>query len=431
MNYEEAIFYIKNTSKFSVKNGLERIEKILEILGSPHKKLRCIHVAGTNGKGSTTAMISRILMENGFKVGMFISPYLEVFEERIEINGENIKKEDLSLIISKVKNAVETANSLGYDNPTEFEIITCAMFLYFYEKKVEFAVIEVGLGGRLDSTNVITPILSVITSISLDHMKILGDTLGKIASEKAGIIKENVPVVVYPEEKEAYEVIKNKAATLNSKVIDVPVDSARFYYNNNFYQHVLISGKNKYETDLKLLGEHQLLNAATAVYAAEALIDMKVSIKKEAIIRGLHNVIWPGRLEVLRKDPVTVLDGAHNRDGIKKLAISIKKYFKYDKLILVLGILADKEVTEMVKTIVPLAEKVITVTPHNIRGECGTSLLSEVKKINENSIYIEDYEKAYKEALKSCNKKSLLVICGSLYMIGDMRKIIRKDEAIV
>ncbi|MGL5244865.1 MAG: bifunctional folylpolyglutamate synthase/dihydrofolate synthase, partial [Sarcina sp.] len=204
MNYNEAMNYIENTSRFGMNFGLERVEKILELLGNPHKKIKCIHVGGTNGKGSTTAMISSILKEAGYKVGMYTSPYLEEFEERIQINNKNISKSDLIHTLETVKSVISKVVDLGYDNPTQFEIITVMMFYYFAKEKVDFAVIEVGLGGRLDATNVINPILVVLTSISYDHMNILGNTIEEIAWEKSGIIKENCTVISYPQEKNAF-----------------------------------------------------------------------------------------------------------------------------------------------------------------------------------------------------------------------------------
>ena len=241
MNYDEAIAYIKNTAKFGSKLGLERTEKILELLGNPHKKLKCIHVAGTNGKGSTTAMVTYVLVEAGYKVGSYISPFIEEFEERIQINNVNISKADLSDIITEVSKAVEKVVELGYSNPTEFEIITCAGFLYFYKKNVDFAVVEVGLGGRLDSTNVIIPILSVITSISLDHTQILGDTIDKIAYEKAGIIKEGIPVVMFPQKKQSEEVIERTCRERKCKLIKVPQESSEYLGMENLQQVAITS----------------------------------------------------------------------------------------------------------------------------------------------------------------------------------------------
>jgi dihydrofolate synthase / folylpolyglutamate synthase len=434
MNYTEAMNYIKNTAKFGSNLGLERTEKILQLLGEPHKKLKCIHIAGTNGKGSTTAMLAEVLKEAGFKVGMYISPYLEEFEERMQINGANIAKEDLSSGITRVAAAVEKVVELGYDHPTEFEIITCAMFLYFYDMKVDYAVIEVGLGGRLDSTNVITPVLSIITSISYDHMKILGDTLGEIAYEKAGIIKKAVPLVLYPQEQESLQVIRRVCVEKASRIIEVPeqcveLKAVNKYNRDNYTQCLLIkTHKECYNIELSLLGKHQMLNCAVVVFAVEELINQGANISKELILKALKKVKWPGRLEVMKSKPLVVIDGAHNVDGIKKLSESVDMYFSYERIILILGILADKQVKEMINTIVPKAYKVIAVTPNSERAELASELAEEIREINNNVQVVEDYQEAYKAALGSCGDKDLLLISGSLYMIGDMRRIIRKQQ---
>jgi dihydrofolate synthase / folylpolyglutamate synthase len=431
MNYTEAMNYIRNTAKFGSNLGLERTEKILELLGEPHKKLKCIHIAGTNGKGSTTAMLSEVLKAAGFKVGMYISPYLEEFEERMQINGTNISKDDLSKVITRVSETVEKVVELGYEHPTEFEIITCAMFLYFYDMKVDYAVVEVGLGGRLDSTNVITPVLSIITSISYDHMKILGNTLGEIAYEKAGIIKKDVPVVLYPQERESLLIIKRVCSEKTSKFIEVPdqcveLKAMDIHNRNNYTQNLIIKTDNdSYDIELSLLGKHQMLNCAVVVFAVEELNKQGMNISKEHMLTALKKVKWPGRLEVMSSKPLVVIDGAHNIDGIKKLSESLDMYFSYEKVILILGILADKQVKEMINVIVPKAHKVIAVTPNSERAELASELAEEIREMNDNVQVIEDYQEAYKTALDSCGHKDLLLISGSLYMIGDMRRIIR------
>jgi dihydrofolate synthase/folylpolyglutamate synthase len=427
MNYIEAMNFIKNTAKFGSNLGLERTEKLLELLGDPHKKLKCIHIAGTNGKGSTTAMLTEVLKEAGFKVGMYISPFLEEFEERIQISGTNISKEDLADIVTKVAAAVEKTVELGYDHPTEFEIITCAMFLYFYEQHVDYAVVEVGLGGRLDSTNVLTPILSIITSISYDHMQILGDTLGKIALEKAGIIKEGIPVVIYPQEVESHEVIRTVCREKSARLMEVPRECAELKGVSELKQNIIVEceGK-KYDINLSLLGKHQLLNCAVVVYAVEELRKLGMKIDDRHLIDALGKVRWPGRLEVLKKNPLVVIDGAHNIDGIRKLTESIDTYFEYNNIVLILGILADKQVGKMIRTITPRAERIIAVTPNSERAELASSLAEEISKVNPNVEVIEDYKKAYEKALCYCSEDDLLLISGSLYMIGDMRRIINK-----
>ena len=429
MNYKEAMDYISSVGRFGSNYGLERTFRLLEILGSPQDKIKLIHVAGTNGKGSTTSMITKILRGFGYRVGMYTSPYLEEFEERIQINGENIPKDTLVNVLEEVKCAVEKVIKEGYDHPTEFEILTALTFLYFYNEKVDYGVIEVGLGGRMDSTNVLNPIVSVITSISLDHMHILGDTLGKIAYEKAGIIKEEIPVVLYPQKQEAEDVILEKAKEKHSKIYFVEKDDGKLININSddIYQEVEIKGINNiYKVKLPLLGEHQILNLAVAIKAVEVLFNIEnIEINKNRIEDSLMDVKWIGRLEVLRKNPLIVIDGAHNIDGIKSLKESVQKYFKYKKIYLLLGILADKQVKEMIEEITPMAEKVYALTPHSDRAELSEDLKNEIIKVNPNTVALESYEEAFKLALKEANAEDMILVSGSLYMIGDMRKIIR------
>ena len=430
MNYEEAMEYIKSTYKFGSNYGTERTKKILEILGNPQDKIKCIHIAGTNGKGSMSAMTAKILISAGYKVGMYTSPFIEEFEERIQINGTNIQKDDLAKAITRVEKAVNEVLSLGYDNPTEFEIITCAMFLYFCEQGVDFAVIEVGLGGRQDSTNVMIPIACVIASISFDHMQILGDTLEKIALEKSGIIKENVPVIMYPQEQEALDVFKKVCEEKNAKLILVDRNSVqeKEIIKNSAMQEIIVKTQNdSYDISLNLLGVHQKLNCATVINLMEVLISQGIDIKKADILKGLREVKWIGRLEIMRREPMVVLDGAHNIDGITNLTNSIKKYFKYDKMVLILGILADKQVDDMIKMLTPIASKIIAVSPHSDRAKGAKELAQIIKNTNPNCEYEEDYAKAYKKALSYCDKDDLLMIAGSLYLIGDMRKVVKNN----
>lgn len=431
MNYKEAMNYIDKTAKFGIKLGLERTERMLELLNSPHKKTKFIHIAGTNGKGSTTAMLSNILIKAGYKVGMYTSPYIEEFEERIQINNKNIPKDKFAAIVTDISEVVNKVIEDGYGEPTYFELITCAGFLYFYREKVDFAVIEVGMGGRLDSTNVITPILSIITSISLDHTHVLGDTLEKIAFEKGGIIKANIPVVVYPQVRECEEVIRNICNERKSKLIEVSKETSvckgiKEYDNVPFQLLEVNTEFNKYNIELSLLGKHQLLNCTVVINAVEELIKQGIVIENKHIKEALRGVKWPGRLETLNNPPKVVIDGAHNIDAITNLSENVKKYFKYDKLILILGILSDKQVDEMISTIVPLADKVIAVTPHSDRAKLAVDLQEKVKIINSNCEAVDDYYEAFKKAFSYCSKNDMLLITGSLYMIGDMRRIIRK-----
>ena len=430
MNYQEAMKYITEVGNFGSNYGLERTYRLLELLDNPQNKIKVIHVAGTNGKGSTTSMISKILSGAGYKVGMYTSPYLEEFEERIQINGINIPKDRLALEMTKVRVAVEKVIEEGYNHPTEFEIITVLMYLYFANEQVDFAVVEVGLGGRLDSTNVITPILSVITSISFDHTNLLGNTLSEIAAEKAGIIKFGVPVVLYPQEKEVEKLIEEKCCILNSELYKVSKDDVKLLEiikGNKPMQKVLVSLNEEYTIDLPLLGEHQIYNLALALKVVEIINGKKfTNISKEIIKESLKDVIWNGRLEVLKSNPLVVIDGAHNIQGINQLSTNVKKYFNYENMYLILGILADKDVEHMVNTIAPMAKKVYTVTPNSIRAEDARALKEEVLKVNKNCEAFDDYEEAYKAAMNDASADDIVLASGSLYMIGAMRTLINK-----
>lgn len=426
MTYEEALKYITEVGNFGSNYGLERTYRLLELLDNPQKSLKLIHVAGTNGKGSTTVMITKILIEAGYKVGMYTSPFLEEFEERIQINNINIPKKKLADLVEEIKVVVDKVIEEGYSHPTEFEIITVLMLLYFNREKIDFGVIEVGLGGRLDSTNVIEPIISVITSISFDHTNLLGNTLAEISREKAGIIKNNTPIIVYPQEQEALEVIEEIATTKSAPLIVVRKNSVEILEINKGtkpFQKVKID--DNYIVNLPLLGEHQSLNLAVAIKVIEKLNGDYTNISKEIIEKSIENVIWKGRLEVLNEKPLVVIDGAHNIQGITQLKLNIEKYFDYKNIYLIIGILADKDVKEMTKTIVPIAKKVYAVTPHSIRAELAENLKDAIVGYNSNCEAIEDYEKAFTMAYNDATEEDLVVITGSLYMIGDMRKIIK------
>lgn len=430
MKYEEAMRYITEVGNFGSSYGLERTFRLLELLDNPQNKIKTIHIAGTNGKGSTTAMISEILIGNGYKVGMYTSPFLEEFEERIQINRVNIPKGKLASLMDELRISVDKVIEEGYNHPTEFEIITCLMFLYFYKEEVDFAVIEVGLGGRLDSTNVITPILSIITSISYDHTNLLGNTLKEIAMEKAGIIKSNVPVVIFPQEDEVLKVIENKCRELKSPLNIINTEDSKLIeivQEEKPYQKVKVKGiKNEYNIKLGLLGEHQVLNLAVAIKGVEILeCDNLLNISKEILEKSLECVSWNGRLEVMKKYPLIVVDGAHNIQGITKLKENIKKYFKYTDLYLILGILADKDVDEMIKVITPMAKEVYAVTPNSIRAELALDLKNEIIRYNKNCIAFKEYKDAINKALENAKNDDIIVVSGSLYMIGGMRSIIK------
>lgn len=421
--------YLEKLRVLGSNYGLERTERLLELLGNPHKKLKLIHIAGTNGKGSTSSILGKVLIEHGYKVGFFNSPHLEEIEEIIRINDNNIAEEELVNLLDEIKPYVNKVVEEGYKHPTEFEVLTCVMFLYLYRQEVDFGVIEVGLGGRLDSTNVITPILSIITSISLDHTNILGNTVEEITSEKVGIIKENIPVITCNQKDEVTDIIKSKALLTNSKLTIVDLNEFNLLEIVNddiLYQRVSINfNNNKYTLDLALLGKHQIINLSLAIKVLEELQNLNyINVEINKLYEGVKSVKWKGRLEVVKKDPYIVIDGAHNISGIEFLKSNIEEYFKYENLYLILGILNDKNVEEMVKLISPLATEVYTVTPNSIRAASANELKEIVLKYNNNCIAFNDYNKAIQLSLSKANKDDLIIASGSLYMIGEIRKIL-------
>jgi len=435
MNYNEAMKYIQEVGNFGSNYGLNRTFRLLEILGNPQEKLKLVHIAGTNGKGSTTAMVTALLREKGFKVGMYTSPYLEEFEERIQINGENIEKRRLGKLMDKVKGAVDRVVLEKLNHPTEFEIITCLMLLYFYEEKIDYGVIEVGLGGRLDSTNVITPIISVITSISYDHTNLLGNTLTEISNEKAGIIKERIPVVIYPQEAEVLQVIEKKSFEMNSEIYRINKMDGNFIRivdEDKISQIVEIKMEEKIiEINLPLLGEHQITNLQLALKTYDVICKREnIEFNEDEIKKAIGKVKWIGRLEVMEREPLIVIDGAHNIQGIKALKENVQKYFKYKDMYLLLGILADKQVHDMVREIAPLAKKIIALTPLSDRAEIAEDLKKEILLYNTNCVAQESYEKALEMVLDEADLDDLILISGSLYMVGDMRKKIRNKFKI-
>ncbi|MFA5522904.1 MAG: folylpolyglutamate synthase/dihydrofolate synthase family protein [Tissierellales bacterium] len=430
MNYREALDYIHGTKKFGSKLGLHNISELLRLLGNPQNGLSFIHVAGTNGKGSASSFIANTLIEGGYKVGLFTSPYLEVFNERMRINNQDISDDSLAKITFSVKKKVEEMLNKGMTHPTEFEIVTAIAMQYYKEEKVDFVVLEVGLGGRYDSTNVIeNSIASVITTISMDHLDILGDTLGKIAYEKAGIIKDNGFVISYPQDKEAEEVIVEVAKDKNARLSFVPTENLDIIETTESGSKFNFEYKNIKMSDLEigLIGKHQIQNAATALTTILALREEGyLSVSDETIRRGLKGTKWSGRLEVLRRKPTFLVDGAHNIQGIQALKKTISSIFKYDKLILGVAILSDKDVDHMVEELVPIADKIVVTEANIFRAMKAEELAAKIEKYNNNIVIESNIEKAVQKTLEIANENDLIVFSGSLYLIGDVRTIVNK-----
>ncbi|MCC0647514.1 bifunctional folylpolyglutamate synthase/dihydrofolate synthase [Clostridioides sp. ZZV15-6598] len=431
MKYEEALEYISQTNKFGIRLGLENIGKLLELLGNPQETLNIIHVAGTNGKGSVCSFISNILRESGYKVGLYTSPYLETFTERIRVNGENIPQEDVARIIGLIKEKIEVMVSQGYVYPTEFEVVTAMAFYYYSEQKVDFVALEVGLGGRYDATNIITKsLVSVITSISLDHTGILGDTIEKIAYEKAGIIKENGIVLVYNQTDEAKDVIKSVCKEKNAKYIEVNFDSINIKKSNINSQvyDCNVMGETYKNLEIMLIGEHQINNSILAMSVLEYLKDTKKldNVSEESIRKGLITTKWPGRIEKIKESPIFIIDGAHNEDGAKSLAKALDKHFKDKKLTLLIGMLEDKDIDGVLDILMPKFSKVVTTTPNNPRAINSDILKEKILKYVSDVTSKHEIEDAVNYTLETSNKDDIIISAGSLYMIGTVRTLVKK-----
>ncbi|MFE7151944.1 bifunctional folylpolyglutamate synthase/dihydrofolate synthase, partial [Heyndrickxia sporothermodurans] len=410
--YEEAIDWINSRLKFGIKPGLERMEWMMKKLGSPEKKLKVIHIGGTNGKGSTVTYLRSILNEAGYRVGTFTSPYIETFNERISVNGQPITDEEIIQLVNSIQPFVEEIETTNLGSLTEFEVITVMAIYYFaYMNPMDMTIFEVGLGGRLDSTNILQPILSIITNIGMDHVNILGHTVAEIAFEKAGIIKNEIPVITGAKQKEALEVIKNKSKDMNAKLFiskdDFKVENIRtlhrgeqftFSYSNGQYQNLVIN----------MLGKHQIENAILAIGAAIFL-----HIDEPMIREGLKKAFWPGRMEVLSEHPFVIVDGAHNPEGINSLINTLQEHFPYKKKKMIFAALSDKELTNMIQPLAKLDAEVYFTEFDFPRAASAEQLFSlhllPQAKVNKN------WKKLLEEMFNALEENEMLIISGSLY----------------
>lgn len=423
MTYEEALDYIHGSHKLGWKLGLHNITKLLDLMDNPHKKLKCVHVAGTNGKGSTVAFISNILIEAGYKVGIYTSPYLERFTERIKVNHSEIGKEELARLTSFVKQKVDAMLQMGENHPTEFEIITAIAFQYYCEQKCDVVVLEVGLGGRFDATNVINDsLVSVITTINFDHMQWLGNTLPGIAFEKAGIIKQNGDVVIFPQPDDVMKVFRQVCDERGARlhVVDFAgIRLLKFDIDGQVFDFNELKG-----LEISLLGKHQLKNAATAVQACQILCQKGFNITVDSIRQGLKKARWPGRMEVLRKNPVILIDGAHNAEGAKALRNALTEYFPNKRIIFIMGVVKDKDYKSMIEEILPIADSFITVTPNSERALSANELAIMLRNYCKNVLISDTIEDAVKASLDMSRSEDVICAFGSLFYIGAVRSLL-------
>lgn len=421
MNCNEAIEYIHSLEKFGINPGMERIEALCNELGNPQKDLKFFHIAGTNGKGSTSTMISNILIKNGYNTGLFISPYVVDFRERIQYNGEMIEPDDLAECVEKVKSATEKISEYGIQ-PTEFEAVTATAFLYFKKKKCDYVILEVGLGGRLDSTNIIdTPCMSVITSISLDHTAILGDTIEKIASEKAGIIKENGKTVLYPFQDDSVSNMIRETCKQKNNLLFVP-DIDLLKVGKESILGTDIEYKD-YKFNLKLAGKHMAYNACTAI---EAVVSSGIDISHENIINGLEATVMPARTELINNNPLIILDGGHNEGCAKALSEFIKKHLHDKKLIMISSMMADKDYLSYLSEVAVYADTFIATKADVPRALSSDELMCSASGFCKQCYSIPNPYCAVEKAKEFLSDNSAIIVCGSFYLAGEIRNELLK-----
>ena len=422
MTYNEALNYIHGVSNFFCKPGLERITALCDMMGHPERELKFIHVAGTNGKGSFCSMTDSVLRAAGYKVGLYTSPYIYEFNERMRVNGENIPNDTLAALTEYVKQFAETME----DSPTEFELITAIAFEYFKRESVDVVVLEVGMGGRFDSTNIIrNPLLSVITGIALDHTAFLGDTVEAIAGEKAGIIKDSSPVLYGGEDDVAREVIKSTAYERGSEFYET--DYSALSIKSSDLSGTIFDYRLNKNVRIPLLGLYQPRNASLVLDAIDILRDRGLKISDEAIALGLANAKWRARFEIIGNEPLVIFDGAHNPQGIRAAVDSIKTYFGEKKVAVFTGVLKDKDYNAIAKTLSEVADTAFTITPDNPRALSAEEYAKVLEECGIAATPCQSISEALalgKEAAKSAN--TALCCLGSLYTYVEVIKAIHR-----
>lgn len=440
--YQQALDYIYSFIDYSLtrnlrysaeKFNLERMARFMELMGNPQDDYKIIHVAGTKGKGSTCAMLTSILTTAGYKTGFYSSPHMIEFTERIKIGDRQISKSRLADCVECVKPFVAKVEKL-----TTFEIITGIAMKYFSDEKVDFAVLEVGMGGRLDATNVVKPMISVITSISHDHTKVLGSTLAKIAKEKAGIIKPYVPVVIAKQKKAAEEMILSVALEKQAKIIDIrqelKIKKMRFSLDGQYFsikpsKEGIYSKKDiderLWETEffMPLLGDHQLNNAATAIACVLELSNYGYRISIDDMIKGFGQIDWPGRFEIISRQPLIIIDGAHNRDSIRKFKATIDLYLPGKKKILIFGASEDKEVKLMLSILQPSIDRLIITKAKHPRALEVEDIEKIARDLGFNYDLTGNVEESLEIALKKCESDSVILAAGSIFIAGAVKEI--------
>ncbi|MEA3345560.1 MAG: folylpolyglutamate synthase/dihydrofolate synthase family protein [Chloroflexota bacterium] len=440
--YEEALEWIYSFTDYEKKTSyryapelfdLTRMERLLASLHNPHRRFRSLHIAGTKGKGSTAAISESILRAAGHKTGLYTSPHLHTFRERIQVEGRLIPEREVALLVERLQPFVSQVEGL-----TTFEIITALAFLYFAHKGVELAVLEVGLGGRLDATNVITPSVSIITSLSYDHTTILGDSLSEIAREKGGIIKPGIPVVSAPQSEEALAVIEQICEERDSALTLVGRDW-RWDSKDATWEGQSFSADPTFQSSgealsleywIPLVGRHQLVNATVVLAAMEQLREQGLRISQSSIHEGLRKVRWPGRLEVLSQRPWVVVDGAHNRDSAQKLRSALEELFPHRHLFLIFATYRDKDIAGMLEVLLPIAQEVITTQFKSPRAATADQLAGQVRDAGTKAASVEDIGQALSLARQRASAEDLICVAGSVRFAGETRMAYFEAEGL-
>ena len=420
MTYSETIDYLLGIRLFGQKLGLETMRQLLRLMGDPQRSLRFIHIAGTNGKGSVAAMTQSVLTAAGYKTGLYTSPHLVSFCERFQVNGTLIPESEVVRLVEQLAPLLEKmATHPEFRRPTFFETVTALALQYFHEQKVDVVVWETGLGGRLDATNVVTPLVSVITNIAFDHTQYLGDTLGQIATEKCGIVKSSIPVVTAAEEPEAFEVIRRMAAANHSRltVIGREINAERLGETNCGQSLRLTGCRNDYgELSIPLLGEHQTVNCATTVATLEA---SGLEIEPDQMRKGLAMTRWLGRFQIIHQHPMVVLDGAHNAAAAERLAATLREHAAGREVALILGVLRDKNYAQMCSVLAPLACRILCVPVNSERTSDPAELAGLCRLANSKAVVSTwpHVSAAYAQACESGSET--IAITGSLFLVGE------------
>lgn len=425
MTYAEVMDYIEELKVYGSVPGLANMENLCEKLEMPQRALKFVHIAGTNGKGSVLAFISEILKEAGYRVGRYISPTIFEYRERIQINARPVSKKDLCHLMTRMKEICEELIREGKPHPTAFEIETAMAFQYFKEKGCQLVVLETGLGGSLDATNIIEKALvEVFASISMDHMGVLGKTLKEIAENKAGIMKPDSVVVALKGEDEVMEVLRNRASSL--KIPFYVTDAKEAVGIRRGLEKQTFSYKGYKKLVITMAGTYQIENAMLAVDAVDQLKKAGFTIPDKAVYRGLEKAVWPGRFQILSKKPCFIADGAHNADGARRLAESIRFYFTNRRIIYIIGMLRDKEQEEILKATCPLASQILTVSTKGERGLAAYDLAQKASNYHSNVTAADSVQEAVELSYLLADKDTVIIAFGSLSYLGELIKMVEK-----